>query len=94
MQFYWVVINEELQKIKGSTGPFDYDIWPERNLINFSTAQKLAMGAIKNDSLNKWELDQDEDFIGKWIYTFEFAVNDGSRIVYIDAKNGDILQID
>lgn len=94
VKFYWAVNNSELQKIEGSTGPFDYDIWPERNLINFSTAQKLAMGAVKNDSLNKWELSTNENFINKWVYSFEFDIDGRTRNVDIDAENGDVLQID
>ncbi len=94
VNFCWTVINLSLLKIEGLTGPFDYEIQPERNLINFSTAKTVAMGALKNEAIEKWELEQEEDFIDKWIYTFEFHDDGGSRKVYIDAKSGDILQID
>jgi uncharacterized membrane protein YkoI len=94
VKFYWTVNNGSLVKIEGATGPFNYEIQPGQDLINFSTAQTIASGAVKNDSIKKWELKQEEEFIDKWIYTFEFHDDGGAQKVYIDAEVGDILQID
>ncbi len=88
---YWTVNQETLLKLKGDIGPFDYDVQPGNQLVNFSTAQTVAVGAIKNSALVKWELAQDEDFIGDWVYSFEF---DGAKKVYVNAKSGDVLQVD
>ena len=94
VKFYWTVNNGSLVKIEGATGPFDYEIQLGQDLINFSTAQTVAVSAIKNDSIEKWRLKQEEDFIDKWIFTFEFNDDGGAQKVYIDAEVGDILQID
>ncbi len=94
VKFYWLMTDESLLKLEGLVGPFDYDIQPGNTIINFSTALTIALGAVKNDSIIKWELEQEDDFINKWIYTFEFDVGGSSVSVYIDAENGDILEID
>jgi uncharacterized membrane protein YkoI len=92
--FYWKVNQEILLKMKGETGPFAYDINPGNNLINFSTARTVAIGAVKNDTIKNWELQQEEDFIDIWVYSFEFDDNGDTSKVYIDAESGNILQID
>lgn len=94
VKFYWSMTNESLLKMEGLVGPFDYDIQPGNDIINLSTALTIALGAVKNDSIIKWELEQEDDFIDKWIYTFEFDVAGSLVSVYIDAENGDILEID
>ena len=94
VKFYWSTNGQFLIKMEGLNGPFDYDIMPGNGLINFSTANKFAKGAVKNESIIKWRLKQEEEFIGNWVYTFEFLdKNGGSSKVYIDASNGDILEI-
>lgn len=92
--FYWKVNPEILLKMKGETGPFGYDINPGNNLINFSTARTVAIGAVKNYTIKNWELQQEEDFIDIWVYSFEFDDNGDTSKVYIDAESGNILQID
>jgi uncharacterized membrane protein YkoI len=92
--FYWTVTPEILLKMQGDIGPFDYDITPGNNLINYSTARTVAIGAVKNDTIKKWELQQEEDFIDIWVYSFEFDDNGDTSKVYIDAESGNILQID
>ena len=94
VNFYWTFVGDFLLKMEGQVAPFEYDIHPGNNLINFSTAKTIAIGAVKNDGLIKWELEQEEDFIGNWIYTFEFDDDGDSISVYIDAENGNILQTD
>lgn len=94
VKFYWSTNGQILIKMEGLSGPFDYDIMPDNGLINFSTASKFAKGAVKNESIIKWKLKQEEEFIGNWVYTFEFDVKTaGSTNVFIDASNGDILEI-
>ena len=93
VKFYWTVNREILLKMEGLVGPFDYEIHPESDLINLSTAQTIAIGAVKNNAIEKWVLKQEEDFIDKWVYSFEFN-DDGETVkVYIDAEKGDILEI-
>jgi len=90
VSFYWTVAGSTLFKIDGQTGPFDYDLLPGNNLISFTTAKTPAFAAVKDDTLNRWELAQEDKFINKWVYTFEI----GSQKVFVDAENGDILEID
>lgn len=94
VKFYWTVNRETLLKMEGPVGPFDYEIQPGNNLINFSTARTVAIGAVKSNTIEKWQLEQEKEFIDTWVYTFEFDNDGSSLIVYIDAENGNILQID
>jgi hypothetical protein len=95
VSFYWsTTINNDLTKILGSKGPFEYDLNPGMSLINLSTAKTFAIAAVKNDSILNWELERNEDFINNWVYEFEFETGSDTLKVYIDAMNGDVLQID
>lgn len=94
VKFYWRINGQYLLKMEGQKGPFDYEIMPGNSLIFYSTALTVAKGGVKNDNVQKWALQQDGDFIDKWVYSFEFD-DDGDIIkVYIDAESGDILEID
>ncbi len=92
--FYWMTNQETLLKLKGDVGPFDYDIQPGNQLVNLSSAQTVAIGAIKNSALAKWELAKEEDFVGDWVYSFEFEDAGESIKVFVNAKSGDVIQID
>ena len=94
VSFYWTYSNEDLFKIEGTQEPFDYELNPGMNLINYSTARTFAVSAIKNDEILSWELEQNDDFIDKWVYEFEMNDNGDTRKVYVDALTGDVLQID
>jgi len=94
VKFYWAINNQVLVKMESQSGPFDYEIVPELNLINFSTAKTIAISAVKNSTIIKWQLETDNDFIGMWVYTFEFQNNNESLKVFLDAQNGNVLQID
>ena len=90
VNFYWTVVGQELRKIEGDQGPFNYDLWPGDRFINFSTAKTVAIGGVKNSNITSWELAQEEEFNDLWVYTFRFDL----QKVYVDAENGNILQID
>ena len=94
VNFYWSVVAQVLVKMEGLTAPFDYELMPGNNLINYSTALTIAKTGVKNENIVRWELEEEEEFIDKWMYSFEFDNNGTTAIVYIDALNGDILQID
>lgn len=94
VRFYWVVDNKTLVKIEGDQGPFTYEINPGGGLINFTTARTFAVSAVKNDALVAWELEQEEEFADDWVYEFEIADGMDDKTVYIDAMNGNVLQID
>lgn len=94
VKIYLSLADESLLKLEGLVGPFDYDIHPGISLINFSTAFTIAVAAAKNNSVLNWELQQEDNFIDKWIYTFELDDAGSSINISIDAENGDILEID
>jgi uncharacterized membrane protein YkoI len=94
VRFYWAVSNQSLVKIEGDQGPFDYELSPGSGLITYSTARTFAVAAVKNDAITKWEVQQEDEFINIWVYTFEIQ-DDGDIIkVYVDAESGNVLQID
>ena len=90
VSFYWTVSGQAFFKMEADAGPFDYDIWPGDNFINFSTAKTVAIEGVKNSNITAWELAREAEFNDLWVYTFEFDV----RKVYVDAENGNILEID
>lgn len=94
LKFYWAVSNEALVKMEGDKGPFDYEIVPGMGLINYSLAKTFAIAIVKNNAIARWKLQKEDSFINKWVYTFEMEKSAGTTKVYVDAQNGDILQID
>lgn len=94
INFFWTLNGLALFKMEGENGPFEYDIWPGNSLINFSSAKTVAIAGVKNDTILTWELQEEDEFSDIWIYTFEFDASGSSQKVYIDALNGNILQID
>lgn len=94
LEFYWTIGNQVLSKMEGTNGPFDYEIIPGNDLINFSPAKTIAISAVKNSDILQWELEINDDFIGMWVYKFEFQDNQNIIKVYLDALNGNVLQID
>ena len=94
VKFYWAVSNEALVKMESEKGPFDYEIVPGMGLINYSAAKTFAIAAVKNNAIVGWKLQKEDSFINKWVYTFEMNKSGGTTKVYVDAQNGDVLQID
>jgi uncharacterized membrane protein YkoI len=94
VKFYWSTTGNSLIKIEGIQSPFDYELNPGMNLINYSTSKTFAISAVKNSSILNWELEKNQSFIGKWVYEFEFEKGSETQKVYIDAANGDVLQVD
>lgn len=93
VQFYWAKNNMELLKIEGTQGPYDYALNPGLGIINYASARTEAISAVKNDTILEWELVQNDDFIGKWVYEFDFDIGGNVTEVYIDGSNGDVLEI-
>jgi len=94
VRFYWRTDSGVLHEIDGQEDPFNYEVTPGNGLITYSTAKTQAIAAVKNDSLLRWQLEKESDFANKWVYRFEFD-NDGKTIrVFVDASNGDVLEID
>jgi len=62
----------EIIKIKGTTGPFDYEIDPGGSFIAFSVAKNLALTEIEGE-IQKWELELEED--NQWEYEFHIKTD-------------------
>ena len=91
----WRIEPLTLLQIHGKTGPFEYSLSPGNNLINFSAARTIAMGQVNSKNLLNWILKQNVVNNNSWIYIFEFGSNFETPVsVYIDAINGNILQVD
>jgi len=94
LDIYWTVDTENLYKLEGVQGPYDYAVNPGMGLITFGSAKTIAISAVKNDNLIDWELKQNDDFVEKWVYEFDIDDEGVTTTVYVDAENGDVLQID
>lgn len=68
-------------KLKGKTGPFDYDFDPEGSFITFGEAKALALAANPGD-LMSWSLELEED--NQWEYEFHIVSN--SERVEVEVK--------
>jgi len=68
-------------KIKGKTGPFDYDFDPEGSFITFSEAKQLALEVAPGD-LMSWSLELEEN--NQWEY--EFHIVSDSRRVEVEVR--------
>ncbi len=92
LKFYWRVSDGSLYEMEGETGPFDYEVVPGNNLINFQAALTIAKGSVKNDNLQGWYLKKESRFKDIWVYEFEFDINGNDIKVYIDAASGNVLE--
>ncbi len=93
-EFYYTKSNEDLVKIEGIQGPFDYDLNPGMGLLSFSAARTAAIAAVKNTNITEWQLKKESKFINKWVYSFEIDKSGSMTKVYVDAVNAEILEID
>ncbi len=94
VRFYWTVSLNKLHEIDGQESPFNYEVIPGNGLITYSAAKLVAIAAIKNNNLLRWQLEQESDFANKWVYRFEFANGSDEVRVFVDGATGDILEID
>lgn len=79
-----IKVVEELGKIikmKGKTGPYDYDFDPQGNFITFAAAKELALNIVTGD-LKSWSLEMEEDNL--WEY--EFHIKGDTRRVEVEIK--------
>jgi len=94
VRFYWRMDSGVLYKIDGQEEPFNYEVTPGNGLITYTAAKTQAIAAVKNDNLLRWQLEKESNFANKWVYRFEID-DDGTTLrVFVDATNGDVLEID
>lgn len=78
-----------IDKIEGTSGPFDYEAKPGLGLINFSSARSTALTANSTtlENIKFWELKQND--VGTWIYLIEFVEGPS---VKVNASTGGVIQ--
>ena len=81
--------NDELLRIDGESGPFDYNIVPGNGLIDFNQAKAIAAGETAED-LENWQLRPEDKYNNQWVYTLDF---DDTK-VYINAVDGTVLDVE
>jgi uncharacterized membrane protein YkoI len=96
VEFFWNQLDDNLYKIEGLKGPYDdnYDVVPGNGLVNFKSAQFAATSELKNDALRIWILKKENDFADLWIYSLIYNENNGQVTAYVNANNGEVLEID
>lgn len=87
--FYWRKAFSNLYKIIGEKGPFDYEIRPPFDVVNFSTAKFLAFNQNGTDRMTSWEYFRNPVEM-RWYYNF--YVKDVSTPITIDAGSGEIVR--
>jgi uncharacterized membrane protein YkoI len=96
VEFYWDQKDNSLYQITGLNGPYGngYDIVPGNALINFNSAKFTATQALKNYEVHSWRLKKEDQFAGLWVYTLNYNENGGLITAYVNANNGEVLEID
>lgn len=87
--FYWRKAFSNLYKIVGEKGPFDYEIRPPFDVVNFSTAKFLAFNQNGSERMTSWEYFRNP-IEGRWFYNF--YVKDVSSPITIDAGSGEVVR--
>lgn len=83
--FYWRKTFNNIHSIVGEQGPFDYELRPPLDVINFSTARFLAFNQSSFEPLETWSFFRNQTD-SKWYY--QFNVSDGILPITIDAASG------
>lgn len=87
--FYWRKSFTNLYRIVGEQGPFNYELKPPLDVVNFSTAKFLAFNQNQNDNLSSWQFMRSPGET-KWFY--QFYVKDSERPITIDAGSGEVIR--
>lgn len=87
--FYWRKTYNNLFRIEGEKGPFDYEIKPPFDVVNFSTAKFLAFNQNTNENMASWTFLRSND-VNKWYY--RFYLKDVENPITIDAGSGEIVR--
>jgi len=87
--FYWRKSYFNLFRIVGEQGPFDYDLKPPLDVINFNTAKFLAFNQNANEDLTSWKFMRSPGEI-RWFYKFYLNVDEST--ITVDAGSGEILR--
>ncbi|WP_337866803.1 PepSY domain-containing protein [Ignavibacterium sp.] len=91
VKFEYFVSNNELKEIKGLTPSFDYEVEPGNNLINYSAAKQISLGAVSG-SIIEWKLEFDLSD-NMWQYRFQIISGGNDWEVRLNAANGNVVRI-
>lgn len=83
--FYWRKTFNNLYRIEGEKGPFDYEIRPPMDVINYSTARFLAFNQKSNEDMVSWKFLRSNDE-NRWFY--QFYLHNVTLPITIDAGSG------
>ena len=83
--FYWRKTFNNIYRIVGEKGPFDYEIRPPMDVINYSTARFLAFNQKSNDDMVSWKFLRSIDE-NRWFY--QFYLLNVTLPITIDAGSG------
>ncbi len=83
--FYWRKTFNNLHSIVGENGPFNYELRPPLDVINFSTARFLAFNQSNFEPLKSWKFFRNQ-IDANWYY--QFNTDDDPVPVTIDAASG------
>lgn len=77
-------------KMKGKTGPFDYDFDPEGSFITFNEAKQIALNAVPGE-LMSWSLELEEE--NQWEYEFHIVSNSRRVEVEVRGFNTEVIAV-
>jgi len=87
--FYWRRPFNNLFRINGESGPFDYNLKPPFDVINFKTAKFLAVTQKQENMLESWEFSNNPTEM-RWYY--KFYIKNSSFPILVDAGSGEIVR--
>ena len=87
--FYWRKPFYNIFRIVGEQGPFEYNLNPPLDVINYQTARFLAVDQRSNGVIESWEFMRSPGEI-KWYY--KFHIQDIEFPVTVDAGSGEIIR--
>ena len=91
LKLYFVKELNKIIKIKGTSGPYDYEIDPGGSFIPFSEAKQLAFQTIGGGEIEKWSLEIEEN--NEWEYEIHIF-HEGDRFeVEIEGFENEVIAV-
>ncbi len=87
----------QLKEVEGLRGPFDYELYIEKDFVSYSSARKTSFDAVGGNSepgteyVITWKLDKASDF-SRPKYKFDIQ-SDRMYEVLLDAASGKVIRI-
>jgi hypothetical protein len=87
--FYWRQRFNNIYKIVGESGPFDYQLNPPLDVVNYATARFLAFNRSNAEDLESWKLFRS---LGDAQWFYQFFTKDSNRAITINAGSGEVVR--